>query len=82
MTTDTQAIPTQELLKAVSNVFELKPGHRYILVFKEAQVSQKSMGELLTRLKDMGMVGLAIGLQRGQELDILELAPEEDATCS
>jgi len=68
-------------LKAVSNVIELKPGHKYLLVFKGAHLTARSLHEMSEALNGLGVKGISIALDMEDDLRVIEVPnePEEQA---
>jgi hypothetical protein len=66
----------QETLKATSNVIELKPGHKYLLVFKGDGVSYRDLDTTQNRLAEMGISSLSVLLGGDVELSVVEVPVE------
>jgi hypothetical protein len=49
-------------LQAVSNVIELEPGHKYLLVFKDTNYTPNQLEALAYQLDRMGYQCLAVGI--------------------
>jgi hypothetical protein len=62
------------IIQAVNNVIELKPGHKYLLVFKG--VTPEQMDHILHLLHSVGITGVGIGLEDGESLDVVEVPGE------
>jgi hypothetical protein len=67
-----------EPLKAVSTVIELKPGHRYLLVFKGEAVSRDQVEHFTTLLQSMGIVSLGCVLRNDAALEVFEMPLESE----
>jgi hypothetical protein len=65
-----------EPLKAVSNVIELKPDHKYLLVVSGENVTDASLQEITRMLNEQRIGGVIIHLAKGQSLEVIE-APEK-----
>jgi hypothetical protein len=65
-----------EPLKAVSNVIELKPGHRYLLVFKGA-ITREQVAYALALLEAMHIPSIGFALWDGVGLDVVEAPMKE-----
>ena len=61
-------------LEAVSNVIELKPDKKYLLVFIGATFDQVEQAK--ARLKASGIQGVGIGLPDGVHLQVVECSDE------
>jgi len=71
-----QQITSQgELLHAVSNVIELQPSKRYLLIFK-GDTEIEEIEHMLTMLAGLGILSIGIGIRRGQEVEIIALPDE------
>src|SRR6266699_2639560 len=64
-------IPLPEALKATSNVIELKPGHKYLLVVHGTQVPREAVAQAQKRLEAMGITSLSIILERDTEYSVI-----------
>lgn len=64
-----------ELLKAVSNVIELKPNHKYLLVLRGPETREEAHQELIHALQAQGVGGVMVHITEGQSLDIVEVPP-------
>jgi len=62
----------QEALKATSNVIELKPGHKYLLVFRGG-VSSEDLKMTQKYLSEMGISSLSISLEGDVELSVVDV---------
>ena len=60
-------------LQAVSNVIELRPGKKYLLVFKGDGLSNEALKEVLTGLRAQGIDTIGLALDDGQELTVIEV---------
>lgn len=65
-------------LQATSNVIELQPHKRYLLVFKGEEIDDDAIQRALALLQDMGIDALGIAVDRGLDLEIVAM-PEGDA---
>jgi hypothetical protein len=63
-------------LQFVSNVIELKPGHKYLLVFK-GDISQTQLDHAMARLRASGIESVGLALIEGAELDVIEVPKEQ-----
>jgi hypothetical protein len=63
-------------LQAVSNVIELKPGHKYLLVFNGG-ISQTQLDHAMARLRASGIESVGLALIEGAELDVIEVPKEQ-----
>ncbi len=70
-------IPLPEDLKATSNVIELKPGHKYLLVIKGTQVPRVEVAMAQKRLEAMGITSLSIILERDTEYSVIAVPEDE-----
>ena len=61
-------------IEAVSNAIELKPGHKYLLVFKGT--SPEETHQVLEVIRAAGIVCVGVGLDDGESLQVIEV-PEE-----
>ena len=64
-----------EPLHAVSNVIELQPDKRYLLIFR-GDVEAEEIEHMLTMLASLGIRSLGIGRRRGQEIEVIALPAE------
>lgn len=62
-----------EPLRLTSNVVELKPGRKYLLVFTGDTLSQPQIQDLLEAMRDEGISTIGIALQRSEELRVIEV---------
>lgn len=60
----------QEVLKATSNIIELKPDKKYLFVFKG--VTEQQLHNLNEVIHASGFKGISIGLYKDDELEIIE----------
>lgn len=66
-----EADARKEPLKAVSNVIELDPTKKYLFVFK-GDFTRDNLAYIQHRLKEQGITCLALGLSKGQEVEVIE----------
>jgi hypothetical protein len=66
-----------EPLKGVSNVIELKPGYKYLLVFKGPRLTAKSLHGVQEVLSELGIKGVSIALAMEDELQVIEVPEKE-----
>lgn len=62
-------------IKAVSNVVELKPEHKYLLVFKGA--IPEDVHQVLQMIRAVGIVCVGVGLDDGESVQIVEVPSEQ-----
>ncbi len=62
---------------ATSNVIELKPDKRYLLIFKGERISGEVSG-IMDMLHDLGVRGVGIILQPGQDVQVIEAPATEE----
>ena len=74
-------IPLPEDLKATSNVIELKPGHKYLLVIKGTQVPRVEVAMAQKRLEAMGITSLSIILERDTEFSVIAVPETTIENC-
>ena len=60
-------------LQAVSNVIELKPGCKYLLLFQGDHVSQAQVAKLRNMLADMGISCLSVTIDTTSDLQVVEV---------
>jgi hypothetical protein len=60
-------------LQAVSNVIEIKPGKKYLLVFKGEGVTDQALQRIVTGLRLEGIDSVGVALDDGQELTVIEV---------
>ena len=60
-----------EDLKATSNVIELKPGHKYLLVVHGTQVPREAVAQAQRRLEAMGITSLSIILEGDTDFSVI-----------
>lgn len=66
-------------LEAVSNVIELKPDKRYLLVFRGLEGMKASqLAEISERLSAIGMVNVCLSMPEGSNLEVIEAPAEEE----
>ncbi len=70
-----------EVLRATSNVIELKPGHKYLLVVKGAQVPREVVAMAQKRLEAMGITTLSIILERDVEFSVIAVPETTTENC-
>jgi hypothetical protein len=64
---------------ATSNVIELKPDHKYLLILKGDPINPVAVKMLANTLKEQGILGITIALASDQSLEVIEVptpAPE------
>lgn len=63
-------------IKAISNVIELKPGKKYLLVFKakEPEAYMDQAHRFVEMLQTRGITGFGIVLKKGDEIEVIEAA--------
>lgn len=60
-------------IKAISYAIELKPGKKYLLVFKSHEgMALGRSGELMAMLRKEGITGIGIVLRKGDNLEAIE----------
>ena len=64
-------------LQATSNVIELKPGHKYLLVFKSHTISQNAVEFFNGRLREMGIQCVSMMLNKEQSVEVIEVPAEQ-----
>ena len=69
----TNVIQATAPLKATSNVIELKPDKKYLLIFKGCSVSQAQVIKLKTILANMGITGLCVTIDDDTDLEVIEV---------
>ena len=74
-------IPLPEDLKATSNVIELKPGHKYLLVVHGIQVPREAVAMAQRRLEAMGIISLSIILERDTEYSVIAVPESSIENC-
>jgi hypothetical protein len=62
-----------QTLTAVSNVIELKPGCKYLLVFKGENIHQPSLDRLQAQLTRMGISSLSVTLDGDIDFQVVEV---------
>lgn len=62
--------------EAVSNVIELKPDKKYLLVFS-GNYTRKELQELTDTLRTFGFSSFAVALREGETLEVIEEPQEE-----
>lgn len=67
----------KEPLKAVSNVIELKPGHKYLLVLKGDHIDQFAGERANVLLRGMGVESIYAQIGSNDDLQVIEIPPEE-----
>ena len=65
-----------EPLKAVSNVIELKPGHRYLLVF-QGDITREQVEYALAMLEALHIPSIGFALWDGVDLDVVEMPMDQ-----
>lgn len=65
-----------EPLRATSNIIELKPDRKYLLVFSGEQVNDGLIRDLQHLLNEQRIGGVIIGLAKGQSLDVVEVSEQ------
>ncbi len=70
-------IPLPEDLKATSNVIELKPGHKYLLVVKGTNIRREELLQTQKYLTEMGISSLSVILEGDAEMSVVDVPPEE-----
>lgn len=65
------------ILKATSNVIEIKPDKQYMLIFKSNYIKQDTLEVLAKGLKAVGIKGFSCVLQHDDELQIVEMDKED-----
>lgn len=63
-------------LEAISNVIELKPGHKYLLVFKNTRYKAEEIDYLQGLLREMGIDCLSIDIHKDEDLQVIEVPGE------
>ena len=74
-------IPLPEDLKATSNVIELLPGHKYLLVVHGTQVPREAVAQAQRRLEAMGITSLSIILERDTEFSVIAVPESTIENC-
>jgi len=74
-------MPLPEDLKATSNVIELKPGHKYLLVVHGTQVPREAVAQAQRRLEAMGITSLSIILERDTEFSVIAVPESTIENC-
>jgi len=69
----------QKPLQFVSNVVELKPDKKYLLVFK-GDIPVDQLNRALDTLRSEGFHGVGIALREGQDLQVIEASTESWST--
>lgn len=64
-------------LEAVSNAIELKPGHKYLLVFK-GNMTVHQIAPIIEQLRLMDIHSLGIALAENDDLQVIEVPAKED----
>lgn len=62
-----------DTFKAVSNVIELKPGKKYLLVFQEGTMPYESADLLLRYLREEGITAIGIALAQDGKMEVIEV---------
>lgn len=62
-------------IDAVFNVIELKPGHKYLLVF--TGITPEQAEQVLQVIRAAGIEGVGVGLDDGESLQVIEVTHEE-----
>ncbi len=70
-----------EALKATSDVIELKPGHKYLLVVHGTQVPREAVAMAQRRLEAMGITSLSIILERDTEFSVIAVPETSIENC-
>ena len=70
-----------EDLKATSNVIELKPGHKYLLVVHGTQVPREAVAQAQRRLETLGITSLSIILERDTEVSVIAVPEISTENC-
>ncbi len=66
-----------EALRAVSNVIELKPDRKYLLVVSGDNINPRAAQEIGEMLQEYGICGVIIHLTTEQSLQVIE-APQSE----
>lgn len=67
----------EEPLKAVSNVIELKPGHKYLLVLKGDHIDQFAGERANVLLREMGIESIYAVIGSNDDLQVIEVPDEK-----
>lgn len=62
-------------IESVSNVVQLKPGHKYLLILKG--VTQDQADQVLQVMRAAGVECVGVGLDDGENVEIVEVASEQ-----
>lgn len=69
---------TMNPLHAVSNVIELKPDKKYLLIFT-GNFTRQALAELMGTLRAGGVNGIGIALRTGDEVEVVAMPEQEQA---
>jgi hypothetical protein len=67
---------TTDPLRAVSNVIELKPDRKYLLIF-QGNFDRQAITELMRMLHMQGVNGIGIALRTDEGVEVIEMPAQE-----